>query len=252
MAEKIGEEYFSKLEKLLVVIGAFAFTIVVASYSYNFGGDVSDDINDWAKLGDFFGGVLNPFIAFLALIAIVVTLRYTRIALRLTEQSNKTTIESLNKANTLSLEQYRLSEEQTKQKKLDSLFNHIIRIDAEQSELLRKTYTGLEGVELGDLFFEGDFFKKNMELGTKFHWDRMQVLMNTGLIYASLLEYKKLQGKKDGFFMGMAMKYLLHIKIPHILQSAAEEYIPEEVSQTIKTLHDLYLEVEKEVGTKHD
>ncbi|MHC9510344.1 hypothetical protein [Kangiella sp. M94] len=252
MVEKNKEKYFSRSEILLVVIGVLGFTTVAFSYVFSFYGNVSGDINDWAKLGDFFGGVLNPFVAFLAFIAILMTLRYTRVALRLTEQSNKATIESLDKANQLNAKQSLLAEEQIKEVKLSSLFNHITRIDSEQSELFMKEYPELGGNNLNDLFFEGKFFKSDVELSSKFHWDRIQVLMNIGLIYASLLEYKKLLGKKDSFFMSMAMKYFRHIKIPHALFSEKKELIPEGMFQTIEILHDLYLKVEPEVGSNND
>jgi len=66
-----------KLNKFFITtlgLGIISFTLALAIYFIKFHGSLSDLQGDWGTFGDFFGGVLNPILSFLALIAILVTI----------------------------------------------------------------------------------------------------------------------------------------------------------------------------------
>lgn len=61
-----------------VLAAVAAIFLVVVSYAVNFylflGYDLSQNTNVWAQFGDFFGGVLNPILSFLALVLLIKSL----------------------------------------------------------------------------------------------------------------------------------------------------------------------------------
>lgn len=67
----------------------FALTsagVVMLVYSHYFSGDITYNHEKWGQLGDFFGGVLNPIFAFLALIALLYTIKLQVRELRETKE----------------------------------------------------------------------------------------------------------------------------------------------------------------------
>jgi len=62
---------------ILVVIGAIgllAAVIALTVYVWYFPGPINREHGEWGVFGDFFGGSLNPILAFLGLIALLLTL----------------------------------------------------------------------------------------------------------------------------------------------------------------------------------
>jgi hypothetical protein len=58
-----------------LVGAALAYAVVLGLYVAHFHAQpVSDDPADWGQFGDYFGGVLNPFVALLTFLAVLVTL----------------------------------------------------------------------------------------------------------------------------------------------------------------------------------
>lgn len=61
-----------------IISAAAIIALVVASYVINFyfllGYGVSQETSTWAEFGDFFGGVLNPVLSFLALVLLIKSL----------------------------------------------------------------------------------------------------------------------------------------------------------------------------------
>ncbi|XDD52989.1 hypothetical protein AB3N62_11260 [Leptospira sp. WS4.C2] len=67
----------TKLEKFLIFIGITGILIVIIPiflYIIFFGLNISHDHRLWAESGDFFGGILNPILAFLSFIALLLTI----------------------------------------------------------------------------------------------------------------------------------------------------------------------------------
>lgn len=67
-----GKIKFNFLILLLVIITIIGITIPIVKYSRNFQGSLSPSADDWGTFGDFFGGILNPFISLLTLIVTVI------------------------------------------------------------------------------------------------------------------------------------------------------------------------------------
>lgn len=63
---------FSKIVAGLVLYTFFLIAIFTANFSVL---DFSDDVGKWGSVGDYFGGLLNPILAFLSFIALLYTLK---------------------------------------------------------------------------------------------------------------------------------------------------------------------------------
>lgn len=78
---------FKKFSMYKVFVGfllaflLFAISLSVGLYIYQFGPILWSTPEKWGSLGDFFGGVLNPFFAFLSLMLLLFTLRQNQQAL---------------------------------------------------------------------------------------------------------------------------------------------------------------------------
>ncbi len=60
---------------VLVGISLIIIAISFGSYVHTFPGGFSSNHENWAQFGDFFGGILNPILSFLALLALILTLK---------------------------------------------------------------------------------------------------------------------------------------------------------------------------------
>ncbi|MHC5354582.1 putative phage abortive infection protein [Myroides sp. LJL115] len=58
----------------LITISLLLGFIIVFSYPYFLGWDISDDDRNWASYGSFLGGLLGPFFSFMSFIGILITL----------------------------------------------------------------------------------------------------------------------------------------------------------------------------------
>lgn len=68
------------MKKNTIVI-IFLFTVILVTtalviffYIFNFGTEPSNDHSDWGAFGDYFGGILNPFLAFIAFLGVLLSL----------------------------------------------------------------------------------------------------------------------------------------------------------------------------------
>lgn len=75
---KPSENVFPRLLPFLLVailsVAVAAVGIVGFTYYSHFSGEIVPDHSRWGQFGDFFGGTLNPLLAFLGLIALLITL----------------------------------------------------------------------------------------------------------------------------------------------------------------------------------
>ncbi|WOI54196.1 hypothetical protein [Parvularcula sp. LCG005] len=86
------------LRQYPTLIGAAlgGFVVLAAVYIFNFRNHpFSGSSADWGALGDFFGGMLNPLLSFLALIAILQTIKLQQQSLETTRQELKLSTEEL-------------------------------------------------------------------------------------------------------------------------------------------------------------
>ena len=69
-----------------MVAGSVGATVVVGGYLLSFQGGISVDQAVWGQFGDFVGGLLNPFLALLALIVLGHTLRLQGMQMKAAEE----------------------------------------------------------------------------------------------------------------------------------------------------------------------
>ncbi len=67
--------------KTIVVVALFVSLFAIFLYGSKFGFGLWDTPERWGALGDFFGGILNPILAFLSLILLFITLQQNQKAL---------------------------------------------------------------------------------------------------------------------------------------------------------------------------
>lgn len=74
---------------LFIVVGIAVISagISIFFYFYKFGFGLWNKASEWASLGDFFGGVLNPIFAFASLILLLLTLKQNQKALSQNEKA---------------------------------------------------------------------------------------------------------------------------------------------------------------------
>lgn len=73
--ESFVERHLTVILVAIVGIAILAVSAVLLTYFYRWSGPVSGEHQIWGQFGDYVGGVLNPFLAFLALTALLLTLR---------------------------------------------------------------------------------------------------------------------------------------------------------------------------------
>ena len=83
MAESDNPEVPKLLELTWALPAAVAmFAVAITLYALNFGGyDISDSPEQWGQLGDYLGGLVNPFIGLITVLLLVSSLRQNQIAL---------------------------------------------------------------------------------------------------------------------------------------------------------------------------
>lgn len=104
LREELGSDT-SKVEKRLwmIVVASVATTLVVVGvYVAQFRGSLSEQPEAWGQFGDYVGGVLNPVLSFLALIALLLTIVLQSRGLRASQKELKnSTTELRNSASAL-------------------------------------------------------------------------------------------------------------------------------------------------------
>jgi len=74
---------------IIIVIGILSLFVPLIFYFRIFNAGLSESNLIWGTFGDYIGGIASPILSFLALIAILITLRYQRQELEKTFQSQK-------------------------------------------------------------------------------------------------------------------------------------------------------------------
>lgn len=83
---------------LIGAIGLIAAIVTIATYANHFPGPISAEHAHWGTFGDFFGGSLNPILAFLGLIALLLTLLVQSRELELSRQELAASREQLKRS----------------------------------------------------------------------------------------------------------------------------------------------------------
>lgn len=101
----------------LIGIGLLAFLLVPGAYLSQERGPglcVSDSIADWGAFGDYFGGMLNPFLSFLAFVAVLATVRIQIIELEESRVDSRESNEALRRQTSIMEAQLEEAREQNR------------------------------------------------------------------------------------------------------------------------------------------
>lgn len=207
---KNGRVYFSWLEKLIISTGILSILIVAGSYIVNFHGKISGDIDDWAKLGDYFGGLINPFIAFLALIGIVYAMKNSRETLELSKKELEETRKELSLSRKAQQSQAKVAEEQIKNMSIQSRLEAILTAEKHLSEYSQRKYSKHDNKTMEQLALEGDVFYKappNGRVDSYFFVERMNDLGLLGGYFQIILDYVDEKDERGAFSYLYSIKY---------------------------------------------
>jgi len=102
----------------IFLLAIISITIVTVVYFYNFHGSLSREQAVWGTFGDFIGGVLNPALSFIGLIALLSTLYFQSEELKI---SRRDAIESRQELSRSAEAQEKLGQQQLQQVKIQRL-----------------------------------------------------------------------------------------------------------------------------------
>jgi len=120
-----------------IKLGAFFVVIILSFYFINFGYlGLSDDQEVWAQFGDYLGGVLNPIFAFLAFIALLITIKLQNEALQTSKTELELTRKELAKSAKAQEEQSKSLELQNKATELQIFENTFFQLLKQHNEYL--------------------------------------------------------------------------------------------------------------------
>ncbi|MGB6327420.1 MAG: hypothetical protein WBF48_00715 [Halarcobacter sp.] len=127
---------------VFIKIGAFFIVLAFVFYFINFGFQgLSNDQEVWAQFGDYFGGVLNPVFAFLAFIALLITINLQNKALTQSKEELELTrkeLEKSTKAQEAQSESLELQNKATKVQMFENTFFKLLELHNKKYDLLNK------------------------------------------------------------------------------------------------------------------
>jgi hypothetical protein len=99
--------------------------IVVSAYVLKFGGNFSDDPERWGAFGDYVGGILNPIFAFLAFVALLLTIILQSRELELTRVELGNSAKALQDSRDIAARQRDLMEAQAQKEDVFRIITYI-------------------------------------------------------------------------------------------------------------------------------
>ncbi|WP_022694849.1 hypothetical protein [Ponticaulis koreensis] len=142
---EIEENKPPRLLTILTVIGAIAcvgIVLIYVSFFFSAGQTISSSTADWGTFGDYLGGTLNPILSFLALIALLFTIKLQLNELRISRQELRYTRSELAGSKRALEEQNRKAE---KDIFIQVFFNIFKELQTERKKHVTQmsTYSGL-------------------------------------------------------------------------------------------------------------
>ncbi len=162
--ERIKNNLVTILIIAVAAVAAFSIYLFVDKFGLGYWGTVER----WGATGDFFGGILNPIIAFTTLILLVYTLRQNNTALEQNKEALENSREELEltrgeleKSAAALSEQVSVSEQQRFEGTFFNLLNAILEITNRDADLYSKACRRLSQVfESQTLNYSSDMFFK--------------------------------------------------------------------------------------------
>jgi hypothetical protein len=151
LLRKLGEDTTSSM--LLGGAGALLVLLLVAVFwHFQFGGNIPgleiknpESAQYWGQIGDFFGGILNPFLSFLALIAVSLSLR-----------SQTTELKSAREEATKSLNAQNVQTKVYERQSFESVFFGLLELHSKNMDSMRRKTNGAAGLTFFSL--EADYY----------------------------------------------------------------------------------------------
>jgi len=129
---------------LLIAAGYFAYEAVMFYYTDFYLG-TKDEFSKWGQFGDYFGGVLNPILSFLALIALLYTIVLQSKELALTREE----LRRSSKAHEEQSKTLKSSYEQTERfRAIDLIYNDDLKAGPRLKAEAVKTYVQVERIRI--------------------------------------------------------------------------------------------------------
>lgn len=150
-----------------LIVVAIIF-VVISIYVYHFNGyEISNKPQDWGPFGDFFGGVLNPILAFCSFIALLYTIHIQQNELALTRVELKRSVVAQKQTATFTEKQNQVATKQlddlTVREKKNDVYQLIKSIDTKIKYLLDVKCRKAIGDQSGPLKEAVRYIVKNRE-----------------------------------------------------------------------------------------
>lgn len=173
-----------KIEPIYIPVIALVMISTILVYLWKFhGAPISDQPSDWGVLGDYFGGILNPIISFMALIYLIKAyssqkqeLEETKVALKETAEYNSIISKTQKEQRTLMEVTYKLQQASIiidlHYKEISYIQDEINRAYSSKYETGKSsthsfTFYSAEGTEYRDAREINEFIKYKTERTTK-------------------------------------------------------------------------------------
>ena len=199
--EEIAENNASGMKKklgILIVIVLIIITTVIGLYTYQFNSySISNKPQDWGPFGDFFGGVVNPILAFCSFIALLYTIHIQQNELTLTRIELKRSVEAQKLTATFTEKQNEVANKQlhdfTIREKKNDVYQLIKSIDSKIKSILDAKVRKVIGSHEGTLKEAIKYIIKNK--GTLVDSDLTEISHRVGVQMTELakeVDYLKL------------------------------------------------------------
>ncbi|NRF14118.1 hypothetical protein [Vibrio coralliilyticus] len=117
------------LLSLIIIFTTLIIISIVSFYAFHFQElEISTDPEKWGPFGDFFGGVLNPILAFFSFLALLYTIHIQQNELELTREELKSSVSAQKDTATFAKNQNEISERQIKEMEINEKKNDIYKI----------------------------------------------------------------------------------------------------------------------------
>jgi len=175
-----------------------SIALIVCAYLMKFGGrPFSGDPEQWGQMGDFFGGMLNPVLAFASFMALLYTVKVQSEELRLTREELTKSSAAQQKSADSQIKQLKLQKQLEEFKAINSVYLNYINLAEEQY----RTKIGPRGslVELVDEVslakgeIDGLLFKKIVQ---ESHLKKRDDVFNRAQLFAKNIMSAKIQFEK--------------------------------------------------------
>ena len=126
---------------LFIYISVIVIVFIFGMYFWNFAYlGISNDSEVWAQFGDFIGGILNPFLAFLAFIALLFTIKLQSDALNISKEELEATRKELEKSRIAQEEQSESLKLQNEATKIQIFENTFFQLFEQHNKMLNNCY----------------------------------------------------------------------------------------------------------------